>query len=566
MLKILYIKNFALIDEIEVEFDEGFNVITGETGSGKTILLKAIKVVLGDRSSAEYVRAGEKKALIRAAFQIDDNNSTISEYLDNIGVELSDDMLVFSREINSSGRSLCRINGQVVPLSMYKKAGVKMLDIHSQHDQSLLLNKEFHRELLDAYGKAELMLQKNRVRQLYYEWKETRDKFDELKSKSKDAARQLDIIKFQINEIESANLEQDEDEKLAAEKNILNNAEKITVLVSIIHKNLYAGDGEYKASAVDLISESINALQELVEYDDKLSGLLKSLESAMYAVEDAAREVSGFQDNVEYDVNRLNYVESRLNEIERLKKKYGDSVNEILEYYKNLQEQLDDMTLEKGEIEKLEQEVNDKFNLLNAEAKKLSELRKRTAEYMQKNILKELKDLDMAKIRFNISFNEKPIDQDGLDDVQFLMSANPGESLKPLNKIASGGELSRFMLALKCLIADTAQTSTMVFDELDTGVGGNVLYAIGKKMFQVSNYLQVITVTHSPQIASFADTHFLVKKHTDDKKTYTKIVKLNAEEKLYEIARMLGGEEMNAALKHSQEMLATVNDFKKKLT
>ena len=561
LLKLLHIKNFALIEDMEVEFDAGFNVITGETGAGKTILLNAIKVALGERAHTEYIRAGAKKALVQAAFQVE--SSFISDYLSDLGIELSDeDMLVFSREINSNGRSLCRINGQVVTLSFYKRAASQMMDMHSQHQQSVMLTKEHHIELLDAYSEK-VLKQRDIVKRCYHEWKKKHEMLEELKSKTKDTARQIDLIKFQVKEIESANLEPNEDEALTNEKKMLNNAEKITLLADTVYKNLYSGDGECRLPAVELISESITALSELLEYDESLSGQLKSLEEAMYVVEDVAREVVSFKDKVEYDANRLNYVEMRLSEIEKLKKKYGDSVSEILEYHKKLLKQLEDLSFSEENIENLKKETDEKLNILKEEAKKLSLLRQKAADELKANILKELKDLGMEKVQFEVGFDMKSIADDGLDDVQFLISANPGEPLKPLHRIASGGELSRFMLALKRLFSNKTGICTMIFDELDTGVGGNILYAVAKKMFQISRHVQVIAVTHSPQVAGFADAHFLIKKQVVDGSTYTKIFRLNEKERLYELARMLGSkEEKSAALSHAREILEVSRKLK----
>ncbi|MTI79955.1 MAG: DNA repair protein RecN [Firmicutes bacterium] len=559
MLRSIYIKNFALIDDITVEFGPGLNVLTGETGAGKSILLGALQVALGGRASAEYIRAGEEKAVVQAAF--DTSDMELNKRLELLGLESSEDgVLILSREISRSGRNWCRVNGQVVTLAMYRQAGAGLVDLHSQHQQQSLLDPERHLEMLDSFGGQQVVKQQEKVEQHYRQWQQVQRRLQELQHNARDAARQMDMLQFQYDEIEKANLTSDEDQQLTDERNILANAEKISLLANNVRQNLYSG-AQHQASAVDLVSEALNSMRELVGYDKKNQERLQSLEEAFYTIEDVGQEMSSYLDDVEDDPQRLDYIEKRLDEINQLRKKYGDTVKDIIEYQQEILNQMEEMTYSEEMLDNLKKQQQEHFQLLNREAEKLSLMRHKTAEKMQKKVISELVDLEMGKVKFTVGFEklDKP-NTKGIDNVQFLIATNPGEPLKPLHKIASGGELSRFMLAVKCLLAGTDKVPTLVFDEVDTGVGGHALHSVGEKMSQIGRQHQVITVTHAPQVACFAKNHYSIEKEIINNKTFTKIINLNYQGRLNELTRMLGGKDStSAAVEHAEALLKSTN-------
>lgn len=556
LLVSLYIKNFALIDDITVEFGWGLNVLTGETGAGKSILLDALQVALGERALAEYIRAGEDKAVVQAAFQTESDD--IAGRLVALGIEPgSDGMVVLSREISRGGRNWCRVNGQVVTLAMYRQAGAGLVDMHSQHQQQSLLDTQRQLELLDNYGGGQLLGQRDKVSEFYSLWQHSANKLQKLQNSARDMARQYDMLQYQAEEIKKANLVPGEDEEMCSERKILSNAERITALAQRVNQCLYSGGEKYRSSAVELIAEGVTALGELSGYDPALEHSLQSLESALYSVEDVARDVSRYLDGVEYDPQRLDFIERRLDEINRLKKKYGETVEEIISYYQEISNQLDNLSNSEEQLVELQSQVDEYRQAWRQQSEVLSTLRREAALQLETAVLEELSHLEMGKISFNVGFESltKP-DANGSDEVQFLIAPNPGEPLKPLHRIASGGELSRLMLAVKCVLAEIDQVPTLVFDEVDAGVGGRALHAVGEKMAEIGRRHQVITVTHAPQVACFAQNHYYIKKEVQNNRTYTRIISLDYEGRLNELARMLGGKEPSGvALEHAQELL-----------
>lgn len=555
MLCSLYIKNFALIDDISVEFAQGLNVLTGETGAGKSILLDALLVALGGRASAEFIRAGEDKAVIQAAFEAE--NAGIEQRLNKLGIIPSEDgVMVLSREISSSGRNLCRVNGQVVTLAMYRQAAAGLVDMHGQHQQQLLLDSEHHLKLLDYYGGEELIKCRNKTAENYKQWKQLQTKLQQMQDDSREAARQIDMLQFQVQEIEKANLTVDEDNQLEQERNILANAEKIATLTNSVKQCLYTGGGKHLTSAVELIGEAVHALRQLTEYDKTLEPQLQALESAFYAVEDTAQEISRYNDKIEFDPSRLDYIEKRLSEINSLKRKYGSTVADILDYCEKTIDRLNELTYNEENIDNVKTQVQQALNIWKQQAELLSELRKKTAKRLEKAVAAELADLEMDKVIFKVGFEQaaQPSAK-GIDDICFLIAPNPGEPLKPLHKIASGGELSRIMLAVKSLLAGVDQVPTLIFDEVDTGVGGLALNAVGKKMAQIGRQRQVITVTHAPQVACFANNHFFIKKEVVKNRTFTRITKLDYQGRVNELARMLGAQQIDGIEREHAETL-----------
>lgn len=552
MLCSLYIKNFALIDDITVNFGPGLNTLTGETGAGKSILLDAMQLALGERASAEYIRAGEDKATVQAAFEIPSEQE--ANRLAEMGIDISDGLLLLTREISRTGRNWCRVNGQVVTLTMYRQAGAGLVDLHAQHQQQSLLDTERHLALLDNHGSHQLINQRQLVASHYQTWRKLQIKLEQMQKNAREMARQVDMLQFQVREIESAQLKPDEDVQLLEERNILANAEKITSLANTVNQSLYQGGGQHQMAAVELIGTALAALKELQQYDQRANPWQKALESALYSVEDIAMEASNYLNSIEFDPQRLDYIEKRINEINHLKKKYGESVADILSYHQQITKQLNEISAGEAQFATKQCQVEEYYQQYLQESKLLSDLRHQAAVQLEQDVAKELADLDMARIEFKVGFalHDRPRSI-GMDAVQFLITTNPGEPLKPLHKIASGGELSRLMLAIKSLLAAVDEVQTLIFDEVDTGVGGRALHAVGEKMAQIGATRQVIAVTHAPQVASFAKQHYLIKKEVVGGRTYTNIIKLADDERIGELARMLGGKS-DVAFRHAKEL------------
>ncbi|MDK2889328.1 MAG: repair protein RecN [Thermoanaerobacter sp.] len=555
MLLNLFIRNFGIIDLLKMDFQTGFNVLTGETGAGKSIIIDALQIALGGRAYTELIRAGAEKAVVQATFDLSGMPSLIS-HLEEQGIEApEDEILVLSREIARSGKNICRLNGQVVPLGFYRNIGRSLADLHVQHEQNSLLDQEKHRHLLDRFGGPKVLDALKEVNSLFYRWKEARLNFEKLCTDAGERAGRMDLLRYQVAEIERACLRPGEDEELDAEKRVLANAEKISLLAARAYSLLYEGGGQ--ASAVDLLAGAAESLRSLVALDQRPENILASLESALYQVEDAARELACYRDGVEYSPSRLEAVEERLEQIKRLKKKYGDTIADILKYLDSARDELaalenvEELSETAGrELQELEEAYTRAAGLLRA-------ARREAARTLEEAVARELASLEMGRVEFRVAFSdvEGPA-QGGAEQVHFLISPNPGEPLKPLAKIASGGELTRIMLALKVLLAGADEIPVLVFDEADTGIGGRALQAVAEKMAQLGDRHQVICVTHSPQVACYASAHHRIVKEFNGERTVTRVELLDPQERLEELARMLGGKEVtDITRRHAGQML-----------
>jgi len=556
MLLNLYIKNFRLIESLTIEFQNGLNVITGETGAGKSIIIEALQVSIGGRATVEQIRTGSEKALVQSTFDINTIQG-IFPLLEEQGIDFPEDgLLILTREINHSGKNVCRLNGQAVTLSFYRSIGHCLVDLHVQHEQQALLDQERHRRLLDRFGGAQVLDVLKEVNTTYARWKETLAAYERFSSDAGERSRRVDLLRYQIDEIERADPKPGEDEQLAAERNVLLNAEKISLLLNESYSLLYEGS-HGQASVMDMLSRSLELVKNLALLDGRAEYLYKSLESILYQVEDTARELAVFRDKVEHNPQRLEVVEERLELLNNLKKKYADTIPGILKFLTNARGELEN--LESGaelaavageELEKLE-------NLYSRAAENLSNYRLQTAKKLEQAVSRELAELEMGKVEFRVAFTK--VDgpsPGGAERVDFLFSPNPGEPLKPLAKIASGGELSRIMLALKTLLADADEIPVLVFDEVDTGIGGQTLHSVAEKLAKISEHHQVICVTHAAQIAGYASAHLRVNKEFNGERTVTKVEALDLTGRIEELARMLGGREVTEITRrHAGQML-----------
>lgn len=557
MLKKLFISNFALIDKLEIEFFPGFSVMTGETGAGKSIVVDAVDIAIGGQGLTEFIRSGEEKAVVEAYFEID-GNYRVTKLLEQYGyMQEEGDLLILTRELVKTGKNLCRINGRQVNLSVYKEISQLLVDIYGQHHQQSLLDPQKHIELLDEYGGLPLLELKKQLAEHYTQYELLQNRFKQLEASEKEQARMADVYRYQWEEIEKIGLKPNEDVALEEEKHILNHAEKLAYLTNSAYEVLYEGS---KGKAVtDLIHEAVNACREAGDIDEFLRPVCEALESALYQIEDAAREVKAYTDRVEADPVRLEEVENRLNSIGQLKKKYGNTIEEILEYKEKVAASMALFENYEEELQKLKDSLADAESQYNHVAAELSQARKAAAEQLKTQITAELRELNMPNVAFEVAATmKKSPTVNGLDEVEFLISPNKGEPLKPLAKIVSGGEVSRIMLAFKTILAKLDAIATLIFDEVDAGIGGHALQAVARKLSYIGQDRQVICVTHAPQIAGSGDHHYMAVKSLNSGRTVTSVQKLTNQERVDELARMLaGGQVTETARKHAEEIINT---------
>ena len=568
MIEELYISNVALIDELQLECASGLNIFTGETGAGKSVILNAVGLALGERSSAGLVRDGATNAKIQIAVALPPDHPVWegfndSEFADAVDAE---ETLVLSRQINASGRSRCHTNGQLVSLTFLSTIGDLLVDIHGQHAHQSLFRSETHLDLLDTFGKHEAL--KAEVCEKYDELHAAQAKLADYSQTLREAMQEKDLLEFQLEELEDAQLQEGEEEDLVNERHLLSNAETLFESANELYEQLYGGDLS-ESSTLDGLKIANRTLSKLCELDGSLSELNERFESAVYELEDIVYQIRDYRDKVEFNPHRLSEVEERLDLIHRLKRKYGDSISEILAYQAQASQKLEDLQFGSERIE----ELKDQIHLVTQGAQKLavelSEKRKETATQLESLIERELQTLGMEKAVFQILVSpiesaEGPLEiegkrydlrPDGMDDIEFFISPNVGSEPKPLAKIASGGEISRVMLALKTVLAQIDLIPTMIFDEIDAGIGGRTADIVGQKLKELSRFRQVFCITHLPQIARFADQHFRVEKDEDGNRTTITAKLLTPEERVEEVARMHGGEATVTTLAHARELL-----------
>ena len=558
MLIQLNIKNFALIEEIKVEFDDGFNILSGETGAGKSILIDAIDYVLGGKFSKSLIRTGEEKTFVEAIFSID--NEFVKKELDELDIEY-EDIIIISREYTISGKSIIKVNGRSLIISQLKKIREKILDIHGQHQNQTLLDRGSHIIYLDNFIGE-------KIKEPLKKFNELRERLNEIKAKiskingNEDREKLIDYTKFQIDDIKKGNLRVGEEEELKEEFNYLSNAEKINNSLKLSCELLnYRDDGN---SVLESLSRVISELSS-VEKNSQVIGEKKAvIEEAYYNIEEVSRELRDIAEDTVYDENKLEKINERIYEINGYKKKYGNTIEEVIEYFNKLKENYNELVNAAEILKELEEEEKHVLNEMKTVGDTIHKIREKFSEILKESLLKELAYVGLEKSTMEIqvklceNYNER-----GFDEVSFLISTNTGEPVKPLEKVLSGGELSRIMLAFKCVFADKDGISTLIFDEIDTGVSGAVAQRIGEKMYQVSLNHQVLCITHLPQIAILSDHHYFVSKSIRDNKTFTNIKILNKNEKINQVATMLGGNEVTKATYENVKEMLKLSENKK---
>lgn len=536
MVTTLHIKNVGIIDDLSLDLNEGFNVLTGETGAGKTLIIGSLAILAGGRFSKEMIRNGEEFSFVEANFYCPDNELAI------------DNNIIVSREIHLNGRNLCKTNGRLVTVNELKEFMSKILDIHGQHDSQLILNPMQHIIYLDKFIGKELEDNLNKYKVKLAEYNTLKQELKNTYGEDQEKERRLDLLRYQYNEIEQANLKENEEEELEEKHKMMQNAEKLK-------DNLCEVDNELNENAVVAISNAIRSLEKIQDCGSKYTEKLSILKSSYYDIQELARDLSYMREDVNFDEEERNQIENRLDLIYSLKRKYGNTISEILKYSSKVEEEIHKIE----NLDEYHKKIKAKINVLKQElleiANNMTNTRKKYAKELSTKINKELKDLEMPNARFEIQVDTADkFYETGIDEVEFMICTNIGEELKPLVKIASGGEMARIMLAIKNVLADVDEVSTLVFDEIDTGISGKASKAVAEKMKSIAKSHQVICITHLPSIAAKGDHNYYISKQTKENKTYTQIKKLSEEETIEEIARISSGEVTEIAKAHAQEL------------
>lgn len=557
MLIQLNIKNFALIEDMTINFSEGFNILSGETGAGKSIMIDAIDFVLGGKFSKNLIRTGEDRTYVEALFSLE--KSKVSEVLEELDIEY-EDVLIISRESHASGKNLIKVNGKSLITSQLRKIRAKLLDIHGQHANQELLQRNTHISYLDGFIGDEMIHPIGRFSDLRADLIKIREEINRICG-NQDREKLLDYLKFQIEDIEKAKLKKDEEETLKEEYNILANAEKINNSLSISYGML---SGNEELNVIDSISKIMHELSNVENHFEKIKKNKQLIEEAFYTLEEASREIRDMAEEIVFDQDALEKVNARIYEINTYKKKYAPTIPEILDYYEKIKKEYNEILNSEQIIESLKEKEKEILSKMETEALILHELRVRKSKFLEEKILRELTFVGLEKSRMEISIvRQEEFNEKGFDDVSFLISTNPGEPLMPLEKVLSGGELSRIMLALKCVFAEKDEIPTLIFDEIDTGISGAVAQRVGEKMYQLSDTHQVLCITHLPQIAVLSDHHYFVMKKVKDNKTFTKIKVLKKEEKELEISKMLAGDDVTEATLNNVKEMIKLSELKK---
>lgn len=564
MLQSLYLENIALIEKLGIELFPGFNVLTGETGAGKSIIIDAVNFVLGERTSRDLIRNGAARAKVEAVFNLNEGDAAFAA-LDALGIEYDGNELILSRELSAAGRNACRVNGTLVPVASLKSVSDTLVDIHGQHEHQALLDAENHISYLDAYCHAESLPIIEKIDVIVSRRSELMLKRNSGFASEREREREMDMLRYQIEEIASANLEAGEEERLNAEKTVLLNAERIRTALETAHMAL---SGAEEGSALSAIDTARRSMRDIAALNKDYEALGDKIEELYYAAEDISFVLRDTSENVESDMQRLEEIEQRLKLISDLKRKYGRTVEDVIDFGKDAETKLNELE----NAEALAAELDAKLDKLKAEynvaADELSKVRRAAGDRLKRDVLNELKDLGMAKAMFDVALSDASGGEPrkgGRETAEFMLSANPGEPLKPLEKVASGGELSRIMLCFKSIFADNDRVPTLIFDEIDTGISGRTAAVVGEKMLGIAKKHQVICVTHLAQIAALADAHLMVRKYDDGKNTFVETRQLNEEEKVQRIAQMMDGEsDSPSALTHARELIARADKIKEK--
>ena len=553
MLQELVIRDFAIIANLQVSFEDGMTVLTGETGAGKSIVIDALSLLMGARGSGEFIRTGAKKCQLQALFSLPKEN-IVWNILGDLGLPIDDGELIIQRDLLASGKNVCRINGMLVNTNILRQVGQYLVDIQGQNDQQLLLQAENHISLLDNYAKLYSQPCYKKYQETYYKYLEVKKKLDQRKMNEQAYVQRVDMLSYQIQEIEDANLEIGEEEKLKEEKNLFDNYLNIMEQLNTSSQAL----NDEESGALNALSVAMSAINDIAGLSKNYENISEIITNAYYSLQDVSSEIASEQDMLEFDEERMQYVEERLSDIYQLERKYGEDIDSILQYLQDIKEEYQSLTFDNQSLEDLQKLVDNLYKELEKYGQEMSKIRHRMAQQLSQAIDQELAELYMEQAHFEVKFiKNTTLDVNGIEKVEFYMITNAGESLKPLSKIVSGGELSRIILALKTIFTDTREITSIVFDEVDTGVSGRVAQAIANKIHQIGEKSQVLCITHLPQVAAIADHHYYIQKEIIDDRTEMHLTLLNDSQKVKEVARMLSGVEMTElTLEHAEELIS----------
>lgn len=561
MLQELSVVNFAIISSLRLEFQGGMTVLTGETGAGKSIIIDAMGLLVGGRGSSDYIREGASKCTLEGLFTMPQNKDLVHIFED-LGIEIDDEVIVIQRDIWPSGKNICRVNGRLVNLTNLRKIGTYLVDIHGQNEHQELMQSDKHICMLDDFGGLEIAQLKQAYLASYQAYFSIKEKIDRMRKNEKEFAQRMDMLRFQKEEIEASKLVDGEEEALLEERNKLVNFQKIVD----VFKASYAAINEENDSSIDRIGLAMNELLAIEDLAPEYKTISETVQNSYYLLQEVSGELLRYMDQLEFDEQRLNEVEIRLEIIRQMKRKYGDSISSILTYHREITKELEEVLIFDDEIGDLEELLTNRKNQVITQGKMLSEARNTLARDLEQRIISELGELYLERTVFDIRINrlsEEQFKENGMDEVEFYITTNPGEPLKPLVKVASGGELSRIMLALKTIFSTSQGVTSIIFDEVDTGVSGRVAQAIADKIHQISKLSQVLCITHLPQVAAVADYQYFIEKEVKDERTQTQVKKLTEEERVIEIARMLSGSEITQLTKeHAKELLSMASQEK----
>jgi DNA repair protein RecN (Recombination protein N) len=568
MLTELRVSNFALIEDLTINFGAGLNILSGETGAGKSIVIGAINLLLGERAAAEQIRQGQENAYVEGIVSLEpDLKREVDSFLENAGIAITDELII-AREVFSNGRSVARINSRAVPLSLLKELGQLLVDLHGQHQHQSLLRSEQHIELLDSFGGDNISSARNRLAELHKKRQVFQKELSELGVNSGERERRLDVYAFQFKEIKEAGLNPGEDEELIQRERVLANAEKLCSLIAQAYTDIYTGEEDGPIEAlIDRLKRSSHLITEAATIDNNLNPLLELLESAFAQLEEVSHDLRDYQAKLEFDPTELAAIQDRINQVNSLKRKYGSSIEDVLAYAEQVEKEMERLQNSEAMAEKLEKNIYEVENQMKDESMFLRSLRQATAAQLEKLLEGCLKELALPNACFEVKFTAKDsFSSKGMDQIEFLFSANRGEDVKPLTKIISGGEVSRVMLALKTILARQDLVPTLIFDEVDSGIGGATVQAVAEKLAHLAQHHQVMCVTHSPQIAAMGDSHFHLYKETVGERTLTKAAKLSSDNIREELARMLDGASIDqVSLQHVDSLMERAKRIKKEM-
>lgn len=562
MLKELSIRNFAIIEDLTVSFSNGLTVLTGETGAGKSIIIDAVHLLAGGRGNSEFIRHGARKAELGGLFQISSSLHPVHKKLEEAGIEIEEDTIILRRDLHDTGKSVCRVNGKLVPLSVLRDIGASLIDIHGQHENQELMDEKQHIYLLDHFAEEQLAPIQEVYSSQYEEYRSLKRELASISIDEQLMAQRIDLYQFQMKELEDAKLRLGEEDELLDERRRLMNFNKIFERSNEAYEAI---QGESKG--LDWIGNAMGALEDAAKVDDQFKEASEAVTTAFYALQDAAHQVKNVLDELEFDPARLNEVEQRLALFQNLKRKYGSTIEEILAYYDKIKTELNELLNRDEILQVKERKVLEMESALHELAVQLTAIRKNAAHDLSESIMAELRELHMEKAKFIVNFDELSFfDANGKDQVIFYISTNVGEPPKSLPKIASGGELSRMMLALKTIFSSSNGITSIIFDEVDTGVSGRVAQAIAEKIAAISINSQVLCISHLPQVAAMADHHYFIKKEVNHDRTFTSLLEIDTEARIEEVSRMMSGAEItDLTLQHATELLKMANARKKQM-